>query len=685
MADGQITIKAILDDQGVLQGFEAIEQGAEKAASKVGSGGKFSATAFAAASKALDIVVDKVGSLTGEMIAASDGAQKFASTLEFAGLDTSTIDRLTKSTQEYADKTVYDLNDIRSVTAQLASNGVKNFDSLAEAAGNLNAVAGGNKDTFKSVGLVMTQTAGVGKLTTENFRQLSDAIPGASGQLKQALQDAGAFSGSWEDAMRNGEISSDEFFAAVQKLGMTDVAKEAATSTATIEGAMGNLEASVVGVGAQVLDAIKPAITGAMDVLSDGISSIPELLKPVSDAFASVDLSGLRSAFDNLAGAAAKAFKPFAKNLPSLQSVSDVLGGALQTAVDALAGVLNFMADNADVISSVAVGLGAVAAAMAGMQAASAAATAIGAIVTGVQTLFAAMAGIQSIQGFGAVLVSLAGGLAPVAIAIAAVAAGLVWFFTQTEMGKQIWQGFTSLLGSAIQGAAGIISAAWGAITSTVSGAVGAVSGFVSGAWKGIQSLTSSVWNAIRSTTSGVWNGIRSTVSNVVNGIRSTVNNVWNGIKSTTSSIWNGIKSGITGAINGAKSVVQNAINTIKGVMNFKWSLPKLKLPHVTIKGGFSLIPPSAPSFDISWYAKGGVFNSPSVIGIGEGRDKEAALPLNKKVFSAIGAGISRSSGQNGNAVVNQTINQYITTIDRDEYVIAAILNRNAMALAGVR
>lgn len=423
-----------------------------------------------------------------------------------------------------------------------------------------------------------------------------------------------------------------------------------------------------------------------MDVLSDGISSIPELLKPISDAFASVDLSGLQSAFDNLAGAAAKAFKPFADNLPSLQSVSDVLGGALQTAVDALAGVLNFMADNADVVSTVAVGLGAVAAAMAAMQAASAAATAIGAIVTGVQTLFAAMAGIQSLQGFGAVLASLAGG--PITLTIAAVAAlvaGLVWFFTQTETGKQIWQSFTSLLGSAIQGAAGIISAAWGAITTTVSGAVGAVSGFVSGAWNGIQSLTSSVWNGIRSTTSGVWNGIRSTVSSVVNGIRSTVSNVWNGIKSTTSSIWNGIKSGITGAINGAKSVVQNAINTIKGVMNFKWSLPKLKLPHVTIKGSFSLIPPSAPSFGISWYEKGGVFNSPSVIGIGEGRDKEAALPLNKKVFNAIGAGISRSSGQNGNAVVNQTINQYITTIDRDEYVIAAILNRNAMALAGVR
>ncbi|WP_410954914.1 tape measure protein, partial [Pseudomonas aeruginosa] len=78
------------------------------------------------------------------------------------------------------------LDDIQSITAQLASNGVKGYDKLAEAAGNLNAVAGGNAQTFKTVGLVMTQTAGAGKLTTENWNQLSDAIPGASGKLQEA-------------------------------------------------------------------------------------------------------------------------------------------------------------------------------------------------------------------------------------------------------------------------------------------------------------------------------------------------------------------------------------------------------------------------------------------------------------------------------------------------------------------
>ena len=237
------------------------------------------------ASSLASTAIDAISSLTGAMVEASDSADKFASTLSFSGIDTSTIDALTKSTQEYADQTVYDLADIRNVTAQLAANGVDNYAQLAEAAGNLNAVAGGNASTFQSVGQVMTQTAGAGKLMTENWNQLTDAIPGASGALQQAMRDAGAFEGNFREAMENGEISADEFFAAVQKLGLTDVAQEAATSTATIEGAMGNLEASVVGLGSQVLTSLKPMITGAINELTAFISGIPAMLAPLGTAF----------------------------------------------------------------------------------------------------------------------------------------------------------------------------------------------------------------------------------------------------------------------------------------------------------------------------------------------------------------------------------------------------------------
>ena len=224
-----------------------------------------------------------IGGFASEAIEASDATDKFVSTLQFSGLDTSTIDRLKESAQKYADETVYDLADIQQITAQLASNGVDGFDKLAEAAGNLNAVAGGNANTFKSVGMVMTQTAGQGKLTTENFNQLSDAIPGASGKIQKALLDMGAYTGNFRDAMQKGEISADEFNAAILQLGSDETAVAAARSTKTIEGAAGNLQATVVGAIKDLIDYVKPAITGLMGWLADAIGGSVTWIKQHKD------------------------------------------------------------------------------------------------------------------------------------------------------------------------------------------------------------------------------------------------------------------------------------------------------------------------------------------------------------------------------------------------------------------
>ena len=259
-----------------------------------------SADTFKVSGLSIGAVAGVVSNLTGRLVSglgnymsaaveASDSTDKFKSTLDFAGVDTETIDRLTKSTQAYADATVYDLADIRNVTAQLAANGVKDYDKLAEAAGNLNAVAGGNAETFKSVGMVLTQTAGQGKLTTENFNQLSDAIPGASGKIQQALRDMGAYTGNFRDAMEKGEISAEEFNRALMELGMTDAAVEAAKSTKTFEGAVGNWDAAVQKLITKGLDAVKPAFTkalgGATDIVSDFTDDISDNLDDLQNRF----------------------------------------------------------------------------------------------------------------------------------------------------------------------------------------------------------------------------------------------------------------------------------------------------------------------------------------------------------------------------------------------------------------
>ena len=235
------------------------------------------------AATAIKKVVSAIKGLTDDAIAAEDAMNKFAQTLSFGGFGEDEISDVSAAVSKYAADTVYDLDLIANTTAQLGANGVKDFEKLTEAAGNLNAVAGGTNQSFESVALAITQTAGAGKLTTENWRQLTNQIPGAAGVLKQALLDAGAYTGTFEDALRKGEITADEFNAAIMAVGSQPIAVEAATSAKTFEGALGQLKASAVEALQAVLrmvgmDNITGVMSGLASIISDKVTPAIEAL-----------------------------------------------------------------------------------------------------------------------------------------------------------------------------------------------------------------------------------------------------------------------------------------------------------------------------------------------------------------------------------------------------------------------
>lgn len=325
-------------------------------------------------------VVDGLKDIAVEGANASDAMDKFRSTMQLGGFGEEEIKKTSDEVMEYANKTVYDLDDISNTTAQLAANGIKNYMGLTEAAGNLNAQAGGNAETFKSVAMMLTQTAGAGKLTTENWNQLADAIPGASGVLQKAMKDAGAYTGNFRDAMADGQITADEFADAITKLGQTDGAKKAAESTKTFEGAIGNLQAAVVDGMKNIIDAFgKDKFTGPINglgnIVQDTFSKITKTIennKKVIDALGGV-FSGVFGAIGNTLSMFAMSFKAnvagvlnnkeVTQNVESFKKSFDRVMEAIKPIEQAIGGLLGVIAGGAfslavDIVRSLAKGLG---------------------------------------------------------------------------------------------------------------------------------------------------------------------------------------------------------------------------------------------------------------------------------------------------------------------------------------
>lgn len=204
----------------------------------------------------------------------------------------------------------------------------------------------------------------------------------------------------------------------------------------------------------------------------------------------------------------------------------------------------------------------------------------------------------------------------------------------------------TSVASSAWSSVSSTASSLWNTISSTVSSKISAARSAVSSATSTITSVASSAWSSVSTAASSKWESVRSTISSKLSSAKSTVSSLMSGITSTMSSGLSSALSTVTGKfssiystisskMSAARDAVGNAISALKSKFNFSWSLPHLKLPHVSISGSFSINPPSVPHFGISWYKDGGILTCPTIFGAagnnllaGGEAGAEAVVPL---------------------------------------------------------
>ncbi len=210
-------------------------------------------------------------------------------------------------------------------------------------------------------------------------------------------------------------------------------------------------------------------------------------------------------------------------------------------------------------------------------------------------------------------------------------------------------------LASYFDGLGTLISGGFEGIFTTVGGIFQVFSALFTGDWQslkeGIGQIVTGLWETVKAVfsggvgmitaiqtglatvISGIWNGIKSGISAIVSGLISAVASAFRGLVAKVTTPLSNMKDSAINIMKKFKEKLHDIVERIKSVFDFEWSLPKPSLPHFSVSGGEApwgfMGKGSLPSVSVDWYAKGGLFDAPSIIGVGEA-GREAVLPIDK-------------------------------------------------------
>jgi len=248
----------------------------------------------------------------------------------------------------------------------------------------------------------------------------------------------------------------------------------------------------------------------------------------------------------------------------------------------------------------------------------------------------------------------------------------------------------------------------WNSIKVFLNSTANSIKNAITMGFNAVKSTISSIFYSIWSVANSVWNGIRNAIIMPINAAKNTIYGIINTIRGYFSGLRLSIPSIGTGALSSLRASVSSTINNVRGYFNglrlsLPWistsplssllssvsstiskirsyfgglrlslpsiSIPHIKLPHFSIRGSFSLVPPRVPTLNVNWYASGGIFNRPSVIGVGEA-GTEAVLPIDR--LDEIMARAIEKVGNKGTQIIFQGNYSFAEKKDIDYFMSKA-------------
>ena len=538
---GSWNIDAKMDTKGVNSGIDGMKSrfsGLREIA--VGAFRQIGASAVSAVGNGLKGWVSDAMDTQKAMISLQN-------TMKFKG-NGQEFDYVSKSMQNLAKDTNANTEDTLKLSTTFIGLGdtAKSAVGKTEALVKANQAFGGTGEQLKGVVQAYGQMSASGKVTAENINQLTDNNTALGSALKSTVMEMNPALkqyGSFASASEEGAISVEMLDKAMQKLG-----KAGGGGVTTIGDAWDSFNETLSLALLPTLDALTPIISSLIDQMSDWGESagkaVTNVVKYFQDLFQKLQENAatlafleawdnIKSAFDSIVSIIGNVINSFlgintetTKNATSIDNVAKsiaVLAGKLSEVTKKIADFLKKISESKSAMDTLKGTLVVLASAFVASK-----------VINGIIKAFEIYNNIvkigTAIQGaFNAVMAI--NPFVALGIAIAAIVAGLVYFFTQTETGKKAWASFVDFLKSS-----------WDGIVSLFSGI---------GQW------FADIWNGAVDGAKGIWQGLVDWFSGVVQGIK----DAWNGVKEFFTGLWDGIVNVVTNVFTTIATLVTNAYN----------------------------------------------------------------------------------------------------------------------------